>query len=342
MAGMRDIAVKVGVSVATVSRALRRDPEVHQKTQRAVFAAARNLGYKRNAYVGEFMSSIRRSQTANFKGNLGIIWGGRLPEKESDIRLRQIQRGVHEQAEQLGYRLSEFDLASSRTDTVTRILTNRGIQGVLIAIPSFSSRKAYLRFDFAKFSCVCLGWGLLRPELHTVRFDYFQAIRLALHHARHVFGGGIAAVWDASTDLRAHNSAQASFVMHHPAGFTRANELFLNIEHLPKKQTQAILKRHKISCLLVGTSTPLPEWLARDFPPVRTIIFRDPESEPVFGWINTQNALLGAWGVDLLATKLSQHELGIPEARQITLVPPIWVNGPGQLPRNGSQTVSGM
>lgn len=327
MAAMREIADKAGVSVATVSRALRLDPDVHPKTQAAVLLAARELGYQRNAYVGELMSSIRRSKTSNFKGNLGIIWGEQLPEKKSDSRLQQIQLGAQEQAEKMGYRLSEFGLDSNKAETITRILINRGIQGVLIVVPSFSSRKASLQFAFEKFSCVCLGWGLLRPELHTVRFDYFQAVRLVLHHARRVFGEGIAAVWNARTDLRAHSSARASFCAHHPAGFSRAQDLFLDVRNLQPSSIRSLLKRHRVTCLLIGTRVQLPDWLQEDFPPSKTIIFRDPEEEPVFGWIDTQNTLLGAWGVDLLSTKLSQHEVGIPEARQITLVPPVWRKG---------------
>lgn len=333
MAGMREIANKVGISVATVSRALRLDPVVNSKTQQAVLRAARELGYQRNAYVGEFMSSIRRSETANFKGNLGIIWGERLPEQGSDSRLRQIQLGAQEQAEKMGYRLSEFALANNEMETVTKILFSRGIQGVLIVVPSFSARKAYLRWDFGKFSSVCLGWGLLRPELHTVRFDYFQAIRLVLHRTRRVFGERIAAVWNARTDLRAHRSAQASFCAHHPAGFSHAKDLFLDVRDLQQSSIRSLFKRHRIDCLLIGTRVQLPDWLREDFPPSQTIIFRDPEEETVFGWIDTQNALLGAWGVELLSTKLSQHEVGIPKARQITLVPPIWMQGTSKTSR---------
>jgi len=321
------IADELGLSVATVSRALRRDPSVRAETRRAVHETAERLGYARNAYVGEFMSSIRRSQTKNFKGNLGLLWGDRVPDLRTDQRLLQIQAGSRTRAEELGYGLSEFDLSEHKPDAIARILVSRGIRGILIAIPSFSPRKAYLRFEFSKFSNVCLGWGLLRPALHTVRFDYFHAIRMALHHARHSFGSGIAAVWDTKTDLRAHRMAQASFVMHHPAGPSAAMPLFLDSRRLQPTATLSLLKKRRVGSLLVEPGVRLPAWLQKEFPPSRRILFRDPGSKECFGWIDTQNRLLGSWGIDLLTTKLSHHEFGLPEACQIVLVPPAWFPG---------------
>lgn len=321
---MRKIAEALGLSVATVSRALRQDPVVRPETLEAVQRMAQQIGYTRNAYVGEFMSSIRRSQTKTFKGNIGLLWGEQVPQKRTDRRLLQIQLGAQTRAEELGYGLSEFGLSGLRPEALARILVHRGIRGILIAIPSFSPRKAYLRFDFSKFVGVSVGWGLLKPVLHTVRFDYFQAMRLALHHAHHAFGGDIAAVWDVKTDRRAHRVAQASFLVHHPKGSEKALPLFLDSRQLQPKLTLALLKKHQIRCLLVEPSVEVPRWLLEAIPRNHHVLFRDPGSEPCFGWVDTQNALLGRWGVDLLATKLSLHESGLPSASQVVLIPPLW------------------
>jgi len=42
---LRDIAIKAGVSVNTVSRALRNKPDVSEKTRKAIFRLAEELGY---------------------------------------------------------------------------------------------------------------------------------------------------------------------------------------------------------------------------------------------------------------------------------------------------------
>lgn len=307
--------------MATVSRALRSDPSVLEKTRDQVVRAAEAIGYRRNAFVGDFMSSIRKGSASHFKGSLGLLWGGAA--KPSERRRIQIQAGALERAEELGYSLNEFDLSNYRPQSVARILHSRGISGVLIAVPSFSPGKVYLRFDFSSFSCVSLGWGLFRPMLHTVRFDYFQAMRLALHHSRHTFGGRIAAVWDVTTDLRSHRAAQASFVIHHPDGPARAHKLFLNSKTLSRE----VIRRYKIECLLVTAGVSLPDWVKNEIPDTQVVRFQDPGDKECFAWIDTQNTLLGRWGVDLLTTKLSGHERGIPEACQVMLVPPKWRKG---------------
>lgn len=321
MPSMRDIARVLEISVATVSRALRNDPAVQEPTRILIQREAEKLGYRRNAFVGNFMSSIRNSTASHFKGNLGLIWGKQA--NSSDHRLSQIKAGVLERVEELGYSLSEFDLATTKPQSISRILYNRGISGVLIAVPSFSSGKVYLRFDFSRFSCVALGWGLFRPLLHTVRFDYFQAVRLALHHARHSFGQNIAAVWDETTDLRSHRAAQASFVIHHPAGPARAHKLFLTSKTL----TLAAIRHHKIKCLLVNAGIALPAWVYEEIPGTHIVRFEHPDKQACYGWVDTQNSLLGKWSVDLLASKLSNHERGIPESYQVMLVPPKWRSG---------------
>lgn len=318
MPSMRDLAISLGVSVATVSRALRGDPAVRKETRDLVCSTAEAQGYRRNAFVGSFMSSIRKSTAGQFKANIGLLWGHRT--KSGDRRLEQIRAGVFARAEEQGYSLSEFDLAAYRTQSMARILYNRGISGVLLAVPSFTPGKAYLRFDFSKFCFVSLGWGLFRPMLHTVRFDYFQAIRLALHHTRHAFGGRIAAVWDEITDLRSHRAAQASFLIHHPDGPGKAHKLFLNSKTL----TPEIMSSNRIECLLVSAGVTLPAWISGMITDSHIVRFEHPGTRDCFGWVDTQNTLLGNWGVDLLTSKLASHEKGIPESCQVMLVPPMW------------------
>lgn len=327
MNGMRKIAEDLGLSVATVSRGLRDDPSVRASTRAAIRKQAKKIGYEFNSYVGSLMSSIRKGQSQAFKGNMGVLWRSGIPGRGDDPRLLQIQAGVQASAERLGYSVNEFSLAQTNAAALSRILVSRGINGVLVTVPAFSAQNAYLRFDFEKFSTVCLGWGLLRPALHTVRFDYFYAVRLALHHARHGFGPGIAALWDENTDRRAHRIARGAFVIHHPAGPTVAQKLFLNAKTLKESSTRALFARHGVGCLLIERGVEVPGWIRKLVPPENFVLFMEPGTAPCFGWIDTQNFLIGSWGTELLASKLSQHETGVPEARQVLLVPPAWRSG---------------
>ena len=322
--GLKEIAQAANVSKATVSRALRGDPAVTPGTRDRILAAATELGYAVNPYVGRVMSKMRRQQSKAFRGNLALIWPDQTPGPRSDRRLLTMQASIRQRAGELGYSISEFASAERSPESLMRLLWHRGIQGLLIASPSFLTRKAYVRFNLKDFCCVVVGSGLIHPPLHTVRFDYFQAMRIALHHARHSFGTGIAAVWDDQTNRHSHHSSRASFIVNHPGGVSLGEELFLNHKTLTLRALRALIKRHQIRCLICESAVVLPEGTEDLVPPENYIIFKRPVGKTFFGWIDTRNELLGSWAVNLLVNKLGQWDAGLPEACETVLVPPRW------------------
>src|SRR4051812_24644133 len=56
---LRDVAKKAGVSAMTVSRALRKHPNISPETRTKVEQAARQLGYRPNPLVSALMSYRR-------------------------------------------------------------------------------------------------------------------------------------------------------------------------------------------------------------------------------------------------------------------------------------------
>lgn len=61
---MRDVAVRAGVTAATVSLALRDSPEISAQTKARVLAAVQELGYRPNPYVQSLMRTRRRGRGA--------------------------------------------------------------------------------------------------------------------------------------------------------------------------------------------------------------------------------------------------------------------------------------
>jgi hypothetical protein len=178
-----------------------------------------------------------------------------------------------------------------------------------------------------KFACVSLGWGLWLPHLDSVKADYFQMIRLALHHACHEFKDKIAAIWDMQTDRAAHNAGSASFVIHHPAGPAIASELFFSRHHLTERAFAKAARKHGIRCLLLSSSFDPPGWLSQYVPEKNWLWFCNPGAVPHFGRVDVQNDLVGRWGVDLLAAKIQMSVFGVPSQCRSVLVPPRWVRG---------------
>lgn len=324
MGGMREIGARLGLSVATVSRGLRKDPLVRKETQELIEATARDMGYLWNPYVGELMSSIRRSGTPTFQGTVATLWAGGNSAESTDTQVALIVKGVMQGAKEHGLKVDEFWIDDHRPSALARILYHRGIEAVLMCGPATYPAKKLLEFPFADFAAVCVGWGLSDLQTHSVRFDYFHGMREALLRTAPTFDKRVAALWSGSTDRRANGMARAGFAVHHPGGMALADKLFFDRETLNPRRAATILKRHGVEALLVGSGISVPPEIAAIIPRKNWVEFRAPAPGHVFGWIDTQNLLMGLWGVEMLAAKLLQRRRGVPKFPQVVLVPPAW------------------
>lgn len=315
--------------MATVSRVLHGNPSVNPAMRQRVLASARRLDYHINPYVGSLMSALRLKQGAAFKGNLALIWMDRSPKVSSDKRLWKIRQGALSRAQALGYTLAEFDLEEFNPEALQKVLTSRGIRGVMFAALASVPSRTKLGFDLGAFACVALGWRLLEHPFHTIRFDYYQAIRLAFAKLEPVFGKGIAALWSFSTDQRAHHTARASFLANHPGGSWLARQLFWDSSQISSREGQALIRKHAIGAVIAEAEVEIPGWMTDQIPPENIVWLKNPEPRATLGWIDTRNDLMAAWGVDQLSALLHQNETGVPEVPKVLLVPPRWVPGAG-------------
>jgi len=325
--GIRDLARATGLSVATISRALRDDPKVGEQTRARVLSKAKELGYEVNPCVGQMMSSLRRSCASSYRGNMALIWKNAYPGLAADVRFLQALNAARARAEELGYKIDEFDLAVNKPAALERILYSRGIRGVLVFIPSYLGAKERLRMKLNSLAGVALGWGLWHPQLDAVKVDFYQMMYLALHHAQHRFQAGVAAIWDLNMERSAHNATRASFLVHHSGGAAVASELFLPFQGLTEAHVARIVRKHGVKCILLGSSVQPPSWLKEYIPSANWVWFRDPGKIPFFGRIDPQNELGGRWAVNLLASKIQMNETGIPTHCQSVLHPSRWIKG---------------
>jgi LacI family transcriptional regulator len=324
---LRKIAKATRLSVATVSRALRNDSSVTAATAARVREAARRLGYKFNPYVGALMSSLRRSQGQAFRGNLALIWVDLSPRHPSHEEMLPIQAAARKRARELGYVLDEFRLKDHRPAKLLQILKSRNIQGILFS-PSYNPfGRIRLRFPLDGFAAVGLGWAITHPTLYNVRLDQYQAMALAMHHARHGFKKrGIAALCDSSGLRRSSYVMRASFLVSHPAGPAVAASLFLESRHLKKESVVALFRRHDVQTLIMQRDSDYPPWLDAVIPPTNRIYLEKPRpSGQCQGWIDRRYFLVGQWGIETLIGLIQRGEKGIPETPQVLLVPPRWV-----------------
>jgi hypothetical protein len=321
---MRDIGERLGLSVATVSRGLRGDPSVRAETRGKILAVAQELGYCLNPRVGELMSSIRRGDPGGLRGLIALVWVSGSRAAQNDRRFAEIRNGVVLGASEHGLNVDQFWMEEHRPRALARILFHRGIDGVLLCAPASRPGCKLVDFPLADFAVVCLGWGLSELQAPSARFDYFHGMRSALAEAGTVFGSRIAAVWSGATDLRAHGAARAGFLVHHPGGAALAAELFFDGEKLCRTETLKRLRQHQVQGLVVGAGLELPIWLARATALGHRVEFMPPGNRKIFGWIDTQNSLMGRWGAEMLAARMLGCRTGLRQYEPVTLVPPVW------------------
>lgn len=168
---LRDIALAVGCTNATVSLALRGSVRISAATRERVVEAARAMGYRPDPILSA-LASHRWNRPASAQGATLAAVGDRL----------EGVAGMEERACAYGYRLERF-LCADHPDPrgLSRMLYHRGILGVLVGqvfTPGFCSA-----FDWSRFVAVACSEGVERPPVHLVMPNHFRAVQAAWDRA---------------------------------------------------------------------------------------------------------------------------------------------------------------
>lgn len=332
MIGLRKIAEEAGVSVATVSRALRNDHRVAAATRERVEAVARLLDYRSNPLAERLMSGFRRN--AGAEQHLGTIALLFYKRPTSGVGDAQFNENVASSARRHGFGVDLFYLDEYTPDRLRQILLGRGVRGVVVGA-AYHSGKAILRLKLDGFASVLTGWGWYHPPLHRVAVDHHRTMFLALHHARHLYGEGIAALVSDATDRRTDRSQSGAFLAQHPAGHANAPKWLFYDRANDLRRLDAAVRSGKVRCLILSSRFILPKELLAYKDRLDFISLDGPINLPGLpgpGHIDQRTDLLGTWAVDLLASNMWLHETGVPDTQKVLLVEPRWVPTKNECP----------
>jgi LacI family transcriptional regulator len=184
MAGMKDVAARAGVSVATVSRVLNGNPKVAPATEARVRAAIEALHYRRNA--------VARSLRTDATKTLGLIIGDIL-----NPFFAELARAVEDEARKMGYTvvIGNADERADRQDHYVRTLLEQRVDGLLIC-PTAEVTPLVRDLAGAGGPLVFLDRTMPGLEVPAVRVDGTEAIRdlvahlVSLGHRRIAFISG--------------------------------------------------------------------------------------------------------------------------------------------------------
>ncbi|MBO6140787.1 MAG: LacI family DNA-binding transcriptional regulator [Ruminococcus sp.] len=136
MVSLKDISVRCGVSVATVSKALNGHKDVSEATKERLIKAAKEMGY--------FPNSQARALKTNRTYNLGVMF---LDEAGSGLThefFARLLNSFKTEAESAGYDITFINRdMGSRKMTTYEHCKYRNVDGVIIACTDFTSPDVY-------------------------------------------------------------------------------------------------------------------------------------------------------------------------------------------------------
>jgi LacI family transcriptional regulator len=170
VAGIRDVASRAGVSVATVSRVLNEHPAVRPETRDRVLSAVSELGYRRNALA----RSLRTDQTFT----LGLVISDVL-----NPFFTELARSVEDEARALGYSviIGNADEQPELQDHHIRTLLDRHIDGLLVS-PTDGGSPLMLEAARGGTPMVFVDRWIRGVDVPVVRTDGGEAVRDLIHH----------------------------------------------------------------------------------------------------------------------------------------------------------------
>ncbi|NII25388.1 LacI family transcriptional regulator [Pseudoflavitalea sp. X16] len=118
-----DLARKLNISIATVSRALKDDPVVSKKTKKKIFELAEEMGYRSN----HFARNLRNQRT----NTIGVI----IPRLNSYF-MSTVIAGIEQVANSEGYNLiiSQSSESAQKEMNSARTMFNNRVDGLLVSL----------------------------------------------------------------------------------------------------------------------------------------------------------------------------------------------------------------
>lgn len=326
---MKDIANEAGLSVATVSYALRNSPKIGKTTQEQVKAVARRLGYRPDPRIASLMAHIRRAHARTTGERLGFVWvHTNRTQAERDPFLRHVFAGARRRAEQSGFRIEQFwtDDAGMSDERLQEIIRARGIVGVVLSPVLSNEATLALNWEWSDFAVAVVGNVTWTPELHHAGHHHFLGMRMAVLELEKLGCTRPAALLEAGTNERAKRAWEAAFLTHHPV---RAEaEKMLHARANDSTGITQWLRGLEADALIVSTTvllgTPGLRTLCRQRKLPIVTLHRSNEAAGVGGIDQCYDRIAGH-AVDLVIAQLNSNETGVPDLPRIMLFPGRWV-----------------
>ena len=310
----REIAKAAGVSVATVSLALRNHPSIPETTRVRIREVAEKLGYRPNPRVAELMGHIRKNRSVDaFKETVALIWSdiGQAMVRESPS-LNAFEQALQQalQAQGMGIQIfyQQPDLSWQRLE---QILHARGIRGLILA-PLMREDQMQLDWNWTGLSVVLVGSADWQPEFNRVRFNHFAEMGVLLSHIQKMGRRRMGMVIEKDLEARSQHAIDGGFWAGVPDAVRKKNAIF----ELHGQEHEAFFKwlySYQPDSLIVGSPEVL-RWIGKrdSLPPIFLRSLEGFEGTVPLPGIRQNYRELGQVASKQLIAQLQLNQSGVP------------------------------
>jgi LacI family transcriptional regulator len=337
---LQDIADAAGVSRATVSLALRNHASISQATRSRIQELARKLGYQPNPLVSALMSYQRTTQAHRTTHlTLAMVVNFSRRSEWKSYLSDDLLSAAAARAQELGYRLEEYWLGDLKMSSrrLNTVLYQRNTPGVIVA--PLPAAHGHLNLEWERFSAVAIGYSLLRPALHRVTTDRYQAMRLALRLLRRQGHQRIGLAMHLNQDARVNHQWGAAFVWEQQQMPSKdRTSLFVVAEQDWNERHFAEWFKDNRPDVILGYDPAILDWLkrlGRKVPKdVGFVHLWNPDRSGQFAGLYHDPPAIGTAAVDFLVGMIHRNERGIPATAQTLLLDATWQQGGTLLERD--------
>ncbi len=332
---LHDLARAAGVSVMTVSRALRGEPRVAPATRQRIVALAEAMQYRPDPDLARLMHRVRSRKTVKIRAVIAVI---REWVPGDDLLSPSYQyvplEAIRERARGHGYEVEEFWLGKDglTPKKLGKILHARGIEAVIVSPQS--ARLLCAEVDYAPYAAVTFGYAMREPALHMCAGNMTLGIQTA---AEELSSLGYRRIGVAVTQWIVNRSqfGYSGGFFHFQQSLAQEDRIpLLLLPHNRIERGFAAFSRwmeENRPDVLISFDTHVPGWLERmglRIPEDIGFVVHDWTSAMAgYAGIYQRRDHLAASAVDLIVTQLSQHERGVPAVARQIMIPPQWVPG---------------
>jgi len=339
---MRMVAAEAGVSVMTVSLALRNHPSIPGRTRNRIQRIARKMNYRPNALVATLMAQIHSRRPDSESPVLGLVRESEASDLLNSVPYYQdLLQGARERAQALGYLLEDFFLepGDEAGRQLHRILHTRGIRGVILAPVFRPGGTTTLPLD-GLASCA-LGYSLHEPLIHRIGSHHGQMMELVWSKLRERDYQRPGFIYTYANLERIRYGLLGGFVAQqilHPELPPVPPLILPKLPETPAEEAECLrdfrkwFRRHHPDVLVA------PPWVLMDG--IRRLIRIPEEAGAIFfdyglGWteVREQAEHIGSGAVDVVVAQIHRNETGVPPFPKTVSINATWIEGDTLPPR---------